>query len=75
MCVGTLKDAECENKGGVIFIKLLKNSFGHFMNQIDSSEQYFMGKSVLGIEYASRNILVAALYIDSAFHVIDRSQK
>ena len=75
MCVGTLMDAECENKGGVIFIKLLKNSFGHFMNQLDSSEQYFMGKSVLGIEYASRNILVAALNIDSAFHVIDRSQK
>jgi len=34
-----------------------------------------MGKSVLGLEYASKNILVAAIHMDSAFHVIDRSQK
>ena len=75
MCVGTLAEEECENKGGLVFVKLLKNSFGHFMNQIDSSEQYFMGKSVLGVEYSSKDILVACLVIDSAFHVIDRSQK
>lgn len=68
-------EAECENKGGIVFIKLNVSSYGEFMNHLDSSEQYLMGKSVLGLEYASINILVAAIHIDSAFHVIDRSQK
>jgi hypothetical protein len=47
------------NKGGVVFITLLKNSFGQFMNLMDSEEQYLMGMSVQGIEYVNQKILVA----------------
>lgn len=32
-----------------------------------------MGKSVMGVEYASKDILVAVLFTESSFHVIDRS--
>ncbi len=59
MCVGTVMGSFVPNKGGVVFITLLKNSFGQFMNLMDSEEQYLMGMSVQGIEYVNQKILVA----------------
>ena len=73
MSVGTLLETKTEDKGGLFFVKLNLNKNKEFSIEFDEKEQYFMGKSVMGVEYASKDILVAVLFTESSFHVIDRS--
>jgi hypothetical protein len=73
MSIGTLLGTKTEDKGGLFFVKLNLNKNEEFSIEFDEKEQYFMGKSVMGVEYASKDILVAVLFTESSYHVIDRS--
>jgi len=61
MSIGTLMGHNIDKYGALIFTKVLRNSFGQFMTQVDSQESYFQGQSVFMIDYANYDTLVACL--------------